>query len=160
MILAIECVVFCLIMWLICFLGTGNDEKNFKSINAYPDEVVEIVKNHDNYKDRYKSDNQIVKFISNLIVFLVILLVFGIFIRTGNVVTNFLSILLIGEMANLFDLLVIDMLWWRNIKRIRFSFIPEKEKYKSMKKHLISFVKGAVMFLIVALIDGAILILF
>ena len=39
---------------------------------------------------------------------------------------TFWYFLAFGEGLGLFDLLVIDLLWWRNTKRIRFSFLPEK----------------------------------
>ena len=39
-----------------------------------------------------------------------------------------------SEGLGLFDLLVIDLLWWRNTKRTRFSFLPEKKYYQNPKK--------------------------
>ena len=41
--------------------------------------------------------------------------------------------------------------------RIRFSDIPEKEKYQNPKQHIDSFKRGTIMYLIVAVIDGIIL---
>ena len=31
--------VFCLFYWLMCFMGTGTDEKNLKGLRSYPEEV-------------------------------------------------------------------------------------------------------------------------
>ena len=36
-----------------------------------------------------------------------------------------------GEGLGLFDLVVIDLLWRRSAKRVRFSFLPEKERYQN-----------------------------
>ena len=58
---------------------------------------------------------------------------------------------------NLFDLVVIDLLWWRNSKRIRFSCIPEKEAYQNPKKHVDSFLRGIPTFAVVAVIVALIL---
>ena len=60
----------------------------------------------------------------------------------------------LGEGLNLFDLVVIDLLWWRNSKRIRFSCVPEKEAYQNPKKHVDSFVRGIPTFAVVAVLVG------
>ena len=53
---------------------------------------------------------------------------------------------------------VIDILWWRNSSRVRFTGTENKpELYSIPKKHFLSFIKGCVMFLIVAIIDGLLL---
>ena len=52
----------------------------------------------------------------------------------------------VGEGLGLFDLLVIDLLWWRNTKRIRFSFLPEKKYYQNPKNHIESFLRGIPLF--------------
>ena len=63
-----------------------------------------------------------------------------------------------GQILNLFDFLVIDILWWRNSSRVRFTGTENKpELYSNPKKHFLSFIKGCVMFLIVAIIDGLLL---
>ena len=54
----------------------------------------------------------------------------------------------------------IDLLWWRNTKRIRFSCAPDKSLYQDPKKHIGSFVRGAVMYVIVAVIPAGILMLY
>lgn len=65
-----------------------------------------------------------------------------------------------NEQLNVFDFIIIDMLWWRNSKRVRFSGTENMiEEYKDSKKHFISFVKGIFLFLIVAIIDGILLVI-
>lgn len=39
MIIIIETVILCIAFFLICFWGTGTDNKNLKSYSSYPDEV-------------------------------------------------------------------------------------------------------------------------
>lgn len=97
-------------MQLICFLSTGTDEKNLVGLRSYPIEVQEIIKKNEKYKNKIKS--------INLIMFVIVLFVFGIFIKSE-------------EILNLFDLIVIGLIWWRNTKRIRFKDIPEKTIPKS-----------------------------
>lgn len=80
-----------------------------------------------------------------------------IFIKSNDFKTNFINILVMGEILNLFDLVVIDLIWWRNTKRIRFQDLPEKKAYQTPKQHIDSFVRGVLMYLLVAIIDGLIL---
>ena len=155
--LIIECIIICVIMWGLCFLLTGNDYKNLNGLRSYPIEVQNIIKKNKKYKDKIKPTNMIKVFISNLIMFSIILFIFGLFIKTENFTGNFINVLILGEVLNLFDLVVIDLLWWRNTKRIRFSDIPEKEKYQDPNQHIGSFERGIIMYLIIAVIDGIIL---
>lgn len=144
-------------MWLICFLSTGTDEKNLIGLRSYPVEIQEIIRNNEKYKNKVKQTNMTKVFITNLIMFVIVLFIFGIFIKSKDFKTNFTNILVLGEVLNLFDLVVIDLIWWRNTKRIRFKDIPEKEKYQNPKQHIDSFLRGIIMYLLVAIIDGIIL---
>lgn len=157
MILAIECIAACLIMWLICFLSTGTDEKNLIGLRSYPTEVQNAIRSSEKYRQKVKPTNMVKVFVSNTVMFAVILFVFGLFTKADDFKTNFINVLTVGEVLNLFDLIVIDLLWWRNTKRIRFSDIPEKEAYQNPKQHIDSFVRGVVMYLIVAAVDGVVL---
>ena len=51
---------------------------------------------------------------------------------------------------------MIDLLWWRNTKRIRFSFLPEKAPYQDPEKHIGSFLRGIPLFAAVAAISAGI----
>lgn len=144
-------------MWLICFLNTGSDEKNLIGLRSYPTEVQETIRNSEKFKDKVKPTNLVKVFLSNLVMFVVVILIFGLFTKSDKFLTNFLNALILGEVLNLFDLVVIDLLWWRNTKRIRFSDIPEKEAYQNPKQHVDSFLRGIIMYLLVALIDGLLL---
>lgn len=157
MLLIIECITICLIMWLICFLSTGTDEKNLIGLRSYPVEIQKMVRDDEKYKDKVKQKNLTKVFITNLIIFVIVLFIFGIFIKSNDFKTNFANILVLGEVLNLFDLVVIDLLWWRNTKRIRFKDIPEKEKYQNPKQHISSFLRGIIMYLLIAIIDGILL---
>lgn len=61
---------------------------------------------------------------------------------------------------NFFDLLIIDLLWWRNTKRIRFTKIQEKKLYQNPTKHIEAFGRALIMYSLIALIDGYFLTLF
>lgn len=158
--LLVEVIVLCSLLFALCFLGTGTDEKNLKSFSSYPDEVQLRLKEMEEYRRKWKESNFFVAFIANFVVFALLFLIFGHFIRRDNFLENVVSLLILGEVLNVFDLVVIDLFWWRNTKRIRFSKIPEKALYQNPKKHVDAFVRGLVMYALVALLDGYLLTLF
>lgn len=73
------------------------------------------------------------------------------------VVVAFWFFLALGEGLGLFDLAIIDLLWWRNTKRIRFSFLPEKALYQDPDKHIGSFLRGIPLFAATALLSVGII---
>ena len=160
MVLTIECIFFCAIMFAISFLGTGTDERNLKSFKSYPLILQEKLLKDDDYKDKIKPVNGWITFIANFVLFLIVTFVFGIFIRKPQFMDNFVSLLILGEIVNLFDLCITDYIYFRNSKRVRFSKYQDKKYYNEMTNHVISFVKGALMFILIAIIDGALLMLF
>ena len=62
----------------------------------------------------------------------------------------------LGEGLGGFDLVIIDLLWWRNTKRIRFSFLPEQSHYQDPTKHVSSFLRGIPLFAAVAVLSALI----
>lgn len=145
------------VLFILCFLGTGTDDKNLKSFSSYPDEVQTLIRNNEDYRAKVKTTNKCVAFLLNFLIFLVILFIFGIAIRKPNFLHNFICLSIIGQGLNLFDLLVIDLIWWRRTKRIRFTKIPEKDLFKNPRKHIESFTRAFVMYLLIAVIDGYLL---
>lgn len=51
---------------------------------------------------------------------------------------------------------MIDLLWWRNTKRIRFSFLPKKEAYQNPEKHVGSFLRGIPLLATIAALTAGI----
>lgn len=158
--LIIEIIILCAIFFALCFLGTGADEKNLKSYASYPDEVQKRIREADEYQGKYHEANKLAKWLANLVVFLILFIIFGIFIREKDFMQNFINLLILGQALNIFDLIVIDLLWWRNTKRIRLSKVPEKALYQNPKKHIQAFLKAIPMYIFVAAVDGYLLTLF
>lgn len=155
-----ELLILCLIFFILCYLGTGTDEKNLKNYMSYPDEVQERITKIEDYQGRFKETSKVSTFIANFVVFSILFLILGLKIRHISFIQNFLALLTIGEGLNIFDLVVIDLLWWRNTKRIRLTKIPEKSLYQNPKKHIEAFERAFIMYFLIALIDGYILTLF
>lgn len=147
---------FWFLYWGICFLGTGTDKKNLKGLRSYPDKVQLIVRERLSGAPKEKSIFSIL--LSNLLFFTLLFSVIGLVFTSILVFDGFLSafwyFLILGEGLGLFDLLVIDLLWWRNTKRIRFSFLPDKELYQDPGKHIGSFIRGIPLFVAVAALSA------
>ena len=158
--LIIEIIILCAVFFALCFLGTGSDEKNLKSYASYPDEVQKRIREVDEYQGKLHEANKLVTWFANLVVFLVLFMIFGAFLREKDFTQNFINLLILGQALNIFDLVVIDLLWWRNSKRIRLTKVPEKELYQNPKKHIEAFFRAIPMYIIVAAVDGYFLTLF
>lgn len=158
--LLIETVILCAVFFGVCFLSTGTDEKNLRNYMSYPDDVQKQIKEIEEYQGKYKINSRFATWIANFLIFSVLFLLLGFAIRQAEFRHNFLSLLILGETLNVFDLVVIDLLWWRNTKRIRLSKIPQKELYQNPKKHIEAFLRAMVLYIFVAIIDGYLLTLF
>lgn len=152
-------VVFYFLYWGMCFLGTGTDKKNLAGLRSYPVAVQARVQEQlGNKVPQAKSIPSIL--LSNLVFLTLLFSVIGLILKKSLAFDGYLSafwyFLLLGEGLGVFDLLIIDLLWWRNTKRIRFSFLPEKEAYQDPTKHIESFVRGLPLFVAVAALSAAI----
>ena len=156
----VELLILCLLFFAMCYIGTGTDEKNLKNYMSYPKEVQEKIKEIEDYKGKFKETSKTSAFIANLIIFSILFFFMGLKIRQVSFVQNFIALLILGQGLNIFDLLVIDLIWWRRTKRIRLSKLAEKSLYQNPKKHIEAFKRACVMYFFIALIDGYILTLF
>ena len=148
-------VVFYFLYWGMCFLGTGTDRKNLLGLRSYPEEVQNRVRSDPQLgKAVPKAKSIAVILLSNLLLFTVLFSVLGLALKSVLNFDGYLSafwyFLALGEGLGVFDLLVIDLLWWRNTKRIRFSCLPEKKYYQDPKKHIASFLYGIPLFAVIA----------
>ncbi len=156
-------VLFWFLYWGICFLCTGTDKKNLAGLRSYPDAVQKRVR--EKLPDTAPKDKSIPSILlGNLILFTVVFSVLGLVFKSVLAFDSYLSafwyFLILGEGLGAFDLLVIDLLWWRNTGRIRFSFLPEKEAYQNPEKHINSFVRGIPLFAAIAALTALVVSLF
>ena len=147
----IVAIAFYFLYWGVCFLGTGTDKKNIMGLRSYPEEVQNRVRSDPQlWKTVPKEKSRAAILLSNLFLFTVAFSVLELALKSVLNLDGYLSafwyFLAFGEGLGLFDLLVIDLLWWRNTKRIRFSFLPEEKYYQNPKKHIESFWRGIPLF--------------
>lgn len=154
-------IVFYFLYWGLCFFGTGTDRKNLIGLRSYPEEIQNLVRNdHQLGKVVSKANSTAAVLLSNFLLFTVLFSVLGLALKSMLNLDGYLSafwyFLAFGEGLGLFDLLVIDLLWWRNSKRIRFSFQPEKKYYRNPEKHIESFLRGIPLFAAIAALTALI----
>lgn len=130
--------VFYFLYWGVCFLGTGTDRKNLIGLRSYPDEVQTRVQSDPQLGQAVpKAKSTAAILLSNLLLFTVVFSVLGLALKSVLGLNNYLSafwyFLAFGEGLGLFDLLVIDLLWWRSTKRIRFSFCRRRNTIRTRK---------------------------
>lgn len=155
----IVAIAFYFLYWGICFLGTGTDKKNLIGLRSYPEEVQKRVRSDPQLgKAVPKEKSAVAILLSNLLLFTALFSVFGLALKSvlnlDGYLPAFWYFLAFGEGLGLFDLLVIDLLWWRNTKRIRFSFLPDKKYYQDPKKHIGSFLRGIPLFAAIAAVTA------
>ncbi|WIK89221.1 ABC transporter permease [Varibaculum cambriense] len=155
--LLIEIVILCAAFFGVCYLGTGTDQRNLKNYSSYPVKVQNRIQEIAEYRGKFKETGKAGIWVANFLVFTVLFLLMGIPIRQENFSHNFRCLLILGQTLNVFDLFIVDLLWWRNTKRIRLSKIPQKELYQDPKKHVEAFLGALVLYFFVALVDGYLL---
>lgn len=128
---ALACVILYLLFFLLCFLGTGSDKKNIRSFYSYPDEIQDRIREAGALPIPKKT-SYAVSFLSNTLIFTVVFVLIGLLTRD----TSFWYYLALGEGLNLFDLLVIDLLWWQHTKRVRFTGFENPKDYLGARKHV------------------------
>ena len=150
--------IFYFLYWGICYLCTGTDEKNLMGLRSYPINVQKIVREKMNNAPKTKSIPNIL--ISNILLFTIVFSIMGLLFKNiynfNNYLSAFIYFLLLGEGLGLFDLSIIDLLWWRNTKRIRSSFLTDKQYYQDPKMHIDSFLRGIPLFIVVAILSALI----
>lgn len=155
MVLLIELVALCGLFWGVCWLGAGGDDKNIRSFSSYSDAVQNIVRARPELAEKIRPQRPVVTFAGNLLLFTAVLFILGLLTRRQDFAGNLRNTLILGQGLNLFDLVVIDLLWWRHTKRVRFSGTENQpELYADPSKHIASFLRGVVMFLLAAILDG------
>lgn len=159
-------ILFCLLFFYGCYKNTGTDKKNMLGFRSYPEEVKKAVRNNASLSKLAPKEDPYISaiLIGNIISFTIIFSLIGVIAKNAMGFKDFkdcfIYFLIFGEVLNLFDLVVIDLLWWRNSKRIRFSCLPNKEPYQNPKTHVDSFLRGIPTFVVVALLTAFIVNLF
>lgn len=148
----VSAVILYALFFLLCFLGTGNDKKNIRNYWSYPDKIQKLLIESGKF-EMPKKPSYAKTFLSNTLIFTIVFVLIGLIIREDS----FWYYLVLGEGLNLFDLLVVDLLWWQHSRRVRFEKIGEPEDYLGAGKHAMAFVRAIPVFAAAALLAAVIL---
>ncbi len=86
-----ELIILCALFWRICYLNTGSDDKNIKSYASYSDEAQEMIKKNPVLQSKTKAVSPVTSFVSNILVFGVVLFIFGLFVKEDGFKDNFMN---------------------------------------------------------------------
>lgn len=132
--LIIETIILCSVFWGICYINTGNEEKNIKCYSSYPDEIQHMLKNNSKLSSKIKTSSPLLSFVSNILIYGVVLFLFGLMIRKDGFISNFINMLILGQILNAFDFLsliwyggeILNELDFQKLRMIQFYIIVQK----------------------------------
>ena len=161
MALIIECIILCIIFTLIILIPQYKNP--ITQIMSYPVSIRRRVETLPEYKDiigNIKNKNIAKKIIGAFIIAIVLSIISYL---TGNetflrVFANTFTVFLI---INLYDLIILDIIIFCHSKKLMIKGTEDMaEEYKNPKHHIIGFIKGIGIGLIISLLSGGIIALY
>lgn len=156
MIILIECLILIIIFTLFVFYLAKDP---IKTLYNYPPKVIEKVKSLKEYQDKIPTKNN--QITSKLIVSLFIIIIISFILRYVNHYQTFLSSFktsfLIFTIINIYDVIVLDLLWFCQSKKFIFKGTEDiKKEYKNywfhIKEGLIGEVIGFIICFVASLV--------
>lgn len=157
MVIIIESIILCVIFTLMVYIMS---RKPINTLYNYPPKVQERVKSLEEYKDKIPTQkNKVVAKIFALILFLVIIVFV---LRYINGYTTFIESFgygfLLWTVVNLYDAIVLDIIWFCHDKHFVFKGTEDMVKeYHDYWFHIKGFFVGELLALIICTISGAII---
>lgn len=158
MILAIECMIACLIFTVIILPTQYKDP--VKYIMSYPPEIRKRVESLPEYKNSIKRTEKrhIIKKL--IAVFVCVTLLSGVAYFSGakNFQTAFVHVFILFLAVNLFDVIVLDIGVFCHSKRLRIAGTEDMDKeYKNYLFHVKGGIKGIMLGVVISLLSASII---
>ena len=157
MIIVIESIILCAIFTLMVFIIS---RKPIKTLYNYPPKIQERVKKLDEYKDKIPTqENKIIAKIFASILFLIIICIVLRYIN-GYVTfkESFVYGFLLWSVVNLYDAIVLDIIWFCHDKHFIFKGTENMVKeYHNYWFHIKGFFIGEALALIICALAGVII---
>lgn len=156
MIIVIESIVLCAIFTLMVF---AISREPIKTLYNYPPKIQEMVKSLDKYKDKIPTqENKMVAKVFASILFLIIICVV---LRYINGYTTFAESFkygfLLWTIVNLYDVIVLDVIWFCHDKHFVFEGTEDMTKeYHNYWFHIKGFFIGEMLALVICGIAGVV----
>ena len=157
MIIVIESIILCLIFTLMVYIMSKNP---IKTLYNYPPKIQERVSSLDKYKkDIPTKENKIIVKIFASILFLAVICII---LRYINGYTTFLESFgygfLLWTIVNLWDLIILDIIWFCHDKRFVFKGTEDMiDEYHNYWFHIKGFFIGELLALVICTLAGIII---
>lgn len=157
MIIVIESIILCIVFTIMVYLMS---REPIKTLYNYPPKIQERVKELKEYKDKIPTQEN--KIFIKVIASIIFLIIICIILRYINGYTTFIDSFKYGFMlwtiVNLFDLIVLDIIWFCHDKQFIFKGTEDMiDEYHNYIFHIKGFFIGELLGLIICLITGVII---
>ena len=157
MIILLESIILCLVFTIMVYIMSRDP---IKTLYNYPPKIQERVKELKEYKNKIPTqENKLVAKLEASIIFIIILVIV---LRYINGYTTFKDSFCYGfllwTIVNLYDLIVLDILWFCHDKQFVFKETEDmKEEYHNYWFHTKGFLIGELLAVIICLIAATII---
>ena len=154
MIIVIESIILCALFTLMVFIMS---RKPINTLYNYPPKIQERVKSLNEYKDKVpKTKNKVA---AKLIASVLFLIIIALILRLINGYTTFLESFkygfLLWTVVNLYDALVLDIIWFCHDPHFVFKGTEDmKKEYHNYWFHIKGFFIGEVLALVICSLAG------
>ena len=154
MIIVIESIILCALFTLMVFIMS---RKPINTLYNYPPKIQERVKSLDEYKDKVpKTKNKVA---AKLIASVLFLIIIALILRLINGYTTFLESFkygfLLWTVVNLYDALVLDIIWFCHDPHFVFKGTEDmKKEYHNYWFHIKGFFIGEILALVICSLAG------
>ena len=157
MIIVIESIVLCGLFTIMVYLISSDP---IKSLYNYPPKIQERVKTLEEYKDKIPTKEN--KIAAKMLASILFLIIICIVLRYINGYTTFIDSfkygLILWTIVNLYDAIVLDIVWFCHDKRFVFNGTEDMvDEYHNYWFHIKGFFIGELLALIICGIAGAII---
>ena len=157
MLLIWESIVLCLLFTLIVFILSRDP---IKTVYNYPPKIQERVKQLDEYKDYIptKKNKVFIKIIASIIFLVIICVVLRYVNGYITFIDSFKNGLLLWTVVNLYDAVVLDIIWFCHDKHFVIKGTEDMVKeYHNYMFHIKGFIVGEILALVICTISSAII---
>ena len=157
MIIIIECIILCLVFTIMVYLISRDP---IKTLYNYPPKIQERVKSLKEYKDKIPTQEN--KIAAKVIASIMFLIIICIILRYINGYTTFVESFgygfLLWTVVNIYDALVLDIIWFCHDKRFIFKGTEDMvSEYHNYWFHIKGFLIGELLALIICFLSGIII---
>lgn len=157
MIIVAESIVLCILFTVMVYIMARDP---IKTLYNYPPKIQERVQSLDEYKDKIPTKEN--KFVAKIIASIIFLIIICLILRFINGYTSFLESFgygfLLWTIVNLYDAIVLDIIWFCHDKRFIFKGTEDmQDEYHNYWFHIKGFFIGEALALIICSLAGVII---